>query len=92
MHGPGLLVATDNDPTGQQAAERIHWQLTARGDAPRRLDLPEGRDPADLLARRGTAALHVALRTSGSLADVLPEARLAGPPTIGAPRSSRLQS
>ena len=28
----GVLVATDNDAAGHQAAERIYWQLTARGD------------------------------------------------------------
>ncbi|MGY1683150.1 MobF family relaxase [Geodermatophilus sp. SYSU D01176] len=74
--GPGILVATDNDPAGQQAAERIYWQLTARGDDPRRLDLPEGSDPADLLHRDGATALQTAIDTSTSLADTLLDARL----------------
>jgi DNA primase catalytic core len=74
--GPGILVATDNDPAGQQAAERIFWQLTARGDDPRRLALPDGLDPADLLHRAGATALRTAVETSGSLAQHLLDARL----------------
>jgi DNA primase len=74
--GPGILVATDNDPAGQQAAERIYWQLTARGDNPRRLALPDGLDPADLLHHRGTTALQTAIDTTGSLAEGLLDARL----------------
>jgi DNA primase len=68
-------VATDNDPTGQQAAERIYWQLTARGDDPRRLALPDGLDPADLFHRDGATGLRTAIDTSGSLADTLLAAR-----------------
>lgn len=74
--GPGVLVATDNDPAGQRAAERIYWQLTTRGDGPRRLALPDGLDPADLLHRDGAAALRTAIETSASLADALLDARL----------------
>ncbi len=72
--GPGVLVATDNDPAGQQAAERIYWQLTARGDDPRRLALPDGLDPADLFHRDGATALQTAIDTSSSLADALLDA------------------
>ncbi|MGY5884164.1 MobF family relaxase [Modestobacter lacusdianchii] len=74
--GPGILVATDNDPAGRQAAERIYWQLTSRGDAPRRLALPEGLDPADLVHRDGTTGLRTAIDSSRSLADVLLDARI----------------
>ncbi|ADB73516.1 MobF family relaxase [Geodermatophilus obscurus] len=74
--GPGILVATDNDPPGRQAAERIYWQLTTRGDDPRRLALPDGLDPADLLHRDGPTALRTAVDTSSSLADSLLDARL----------------
>jgi DNA primase catalytic core len=74
--GPGILVATDNDPAGQQAAERIYWQLTTRGDDPRRLALPDGLDPADLLHRDGATALRTAIDASGSLADTLLDACL----------------
>ncbi|WP_233498799.1 MobF family relaxase [Blastococcus sp. TF02A-26] len=74
--GPGILVATDNDPAGQQAAERIYWQLTSRGDDPRRLALPEGLDPADLVHRDGATGLRRAIGSSRSLADILLDARL----------------
>jgi DNA primase catalytic core len=75
--GPGLLVATDNDPAGHRAAERIFWQLTARGDDPRRLTLPHGLDPADLLHRDGAATLRAAIETAGSLAHQLLDVRIA---------------
>ncbi len=74
--GPGILVATDNDPAGQRAAERIYWQLTARGDAPRRLALPDGLDPADLFHRDGANGLRAAINSSRSLADILLDARI----------------
>ena len=74
--GPGILVATDNDLPGQQAAERIYWQLTTRGDDPRRLALPDGLDPADLFHRDGATGLRTAIETSSSLADTLLDARL----------------
>ncbi|SOC49459.1 DNA primase, catalytic core [Blastococcus aggregatus] len=73
---PGILLATDNDAAGQRAAERIFWQLTARGDDPRRLTLPDGLDPADVLHRDGVVALRTAIETSDSLADALLDARL----------------
>jgi DNA primase catalytic core len=65
---PGVIVATDNDPAGRQAAERAFWQLTARGDTPRHLALPDGLDPAQLLHRYGATALHDALTNADSLA------------------------
>ncbi|SEK61646.1 DNA primase, catalytic core [Blastococcus sp. DSM 46786] len=73
---PGILLATDNDAAGQRAAERIFWQLTARGDDPRRLTLPDRLDPADVLHRDGVVALRTAIETSDSLADALLDARL----------------
>lgn len=76
LDGPGILVATDNDSAGQQAAERSYWQLTARGDDPRRLVLPDGLDPADLFHRDGAAALQTAISDSCNLADTLLDARL----------------
>jgi DNA primase len=79
--GPGILVATDNDSAGQQAAERIYWQLTARGDDPRRLALPDGLDPAELLHRDGATALQAAIDTSSSIARTLIAARLT--PALG---------
>ncbi|MGX5653244.1 MobF family relaxase [Geodermatophilus nigrescens] len=74
--GPGVLVATDNDAAGQRAAERIYWQLTGRGDAPRRLSLPDGLDPADLFHRDGANGLRTAIDSSRSLADILLDARV----------------
>ncbi|WP_448642935.1 MobF family relaxase [Geodermatophilus sp. URMC 63] len=73
---PGILVATDNDQPGRQAAERIYWQLTIRGDDPRQLDLPDGLDPADLAHRDGATALKTAIDTSSGLAAALLDARL----------------
>jgi DNA primase catalytic core len=83
---PGILVATDNDAAGQRAAERIFWQLTARGDDPRRLTLPDGLDPADVFHRDGVVALRTAIETSDSLADALLDARLI--PALSAPSPS----
>ncbi|MCF6506690.1 toprim domain-containing protein [Blastococcus sp. MG754426] len=76
LHGPGILVATDDDTAGQQAAERIFWQLSTRGDDPRRLALFDGLDPADLFHREGATALRRAIDASSSLADNLLDARL----------------
>lgn len=86
--GPGILVATDSDPAGHQAAERMFWQLTARDVDPRRLRLPDGLDPADLLHRDGIVALRTAIEGAGSLADYLLDVRLTpalreGDPVIG---------
>ena len=75
--GPGVLVATDNDLAGQQAAERIYGQLTALDDAPRRLALPAGQDPADLLRGHGVSALRAAIDSARPLADHLLDARIA---------------
>ena len=69
-------MATDNDAAGQRAAERIYWQLTSRGDAPRRLALPDGLDPADLVHRDGANGLRTAIDSSRSLADILLDARV----------------
>jgi DNA primase len=77
IDGAGVLVATDGDPAGQQAAERMFWQFTGHGAAPRRLDLPPGLDPADLLHRDGAPALRAAIDRAGSLADQLIHARIA---------------
>ncbi|MCF6746552.1 toprim domain-containing protein [Blastococcus sp. KM273128] len=74
--GPGVLVATDNDPAGQQAAERVFWQLTTRGDDPRWLTLPDGLDPADLFHREGPTALRTVIDAASSLADILLDARI----------------
>ncbi|TQN43715.1 DNA primase catalytic core [Blastococcus colisei] len=73
----GIIVATDADRAGQQAAQRIFWQLTARGDDPRHLAIPTGKDPAELLQTAGATALRQALAASPSLASALIDARVA---------------
>ncbi|MBA2554513.1 MAG: toprim domain-containing protein, partial [Geodermatophilaceae bacterium] len=74
---PGVVVATDADPAGDKAAERAYWQLTARGDDPRRLVMADGVDPADVLRRGGPAVLRDALTQAGSLAEQLIDRRTA---------------
>jgi DNA primase catalytic core len=74
---PGIIVATDADRAGQQAAQRIFWQLTARGHDPRHLAIPTGKDPAELLQAAGATALRQALAASPSLASTLINARVA---------------
>jgi DNA primase catalytic core len=72
-----VLVATDGDAAGRRAAERMFWQLTGRGGAPRTLALPNGLDPADVLRRDGTRALSTAIEVAGSLADRLLDDQMA---------------
>jgi DNA primase catalytic core len=74
---PGVIVATDTDPAGQQAAQRIFWQLTARGDDPRHLAVATGKDPADMLQTAGATALRQALAASPNLASTVIDARVA---------------
>ncbi|MGD9961930.1 MobF family relaxase [Nocardioides sp.] len=59
--GRDPIVATDPDLAGQVAAERGFWLLTPHGIDPGYAQLPDGLDPADLLAQRGAAALTAAL-------------------------------
>ena len=65
---PPIIVATDNDRAGQQAAHRAFWHLAARGDDPRHLLVPHGKDPAELLQHHGPAALRASLDTAPPLA------------------------
>jgi DNA primase catalytic core len=55
------IVATDSDIAGRVAAERDFWILTSYHLDPRFAQLPEGSDPADLLALHGPAALTTVL-------------------------------
>jgi DNA primase len=78
--GKNPIVATDADIAGRVAAERDFWIL-----APYRLDsrfapLPEGSDPADLLALNGPAALTIVLDQAGPLGDELINERLTSLP------------
>jgi DNA primase len=70
------IVATDADPAGRIAAERYYWMLSKYRLDPLYPRLPEGADPADLLALRGPTALTEALAAAQPLADRLLNERL----------------
>ncbi|MHA3700720.1 MobF family relaxase [Jatrophihabitans sp. YIM 134969] len=74
---PGVIVATDADRAGRQAAHRAFWQLTARGDNPRQLLMTEGTDPAELLHTQGPDTLWYDLTAAGLLADTVIADRVA---------------
>ncbi len=74
--GPGVVIGTDPDPAGRQAAARAFWQLSARGGNPGQLVLPDGIDPADLYTR-DPHALRAALAAPGVLAEQLISDRVA---------------
>jgi len=74
---PDPVVATDTDIAGQIAAERDFWILTPYRLDPVYAQLPQGSDPADLLARAGPAALVQALDDAQPLAQRLLDERLA---------------
>ncbi|WP_246080390.1 MobF family relaxase [Modestobacter altitudinis] len=74
---PGVIVATDADRAGQLAAQCIFGQLTARGDDPRHVAVPTGKDPAELLETAGPEVLRQALANSRSLASALIDSRIA---------------
>ena len=59
--GKNPIVATDADIAGRVAAERDFWLLTPYRLDPRYALLPEGTDPADLLALNGPEALTTVL-------------------------------
>jgi DNA primase catalytic core len=76
------IVATDADLAGRVAAERDFWMLSCHRLDPRYAQLPEGTDPADLLALRGPTALTEALAGAQPLAKQLIDERLKNlPPT-----------
>jgi DNA primase len=54
----------------------MFWQLTARGENPRRLVVPAGYDPAELLQHESVAALRTAIDGAGPLAHHLLDARI----------------
>lgn len=67
----GLIVATDPNTAGQNAARNDYWTLTAIGDTPRHAALPDGLDPADVLRHKGTGSLYAALDATRPLAEGL---------------------
>ena len=73
-------MATDADIAGRVAAERDFWILTAYRLDPRYALLPEGSDPADLLALNGPEALTTVLDQARKLGERLVEERLTSLP------------
>jgi DNA primase catalytic core len=78
--GTNPIVATDADIAGRVAAERDFWILTPYRLDPRYSRLPEGSDPADLLALNGPAALTIVLDQARPLGDELINERLTSLP------------
>jgi DNA primase len=78
--GKNPIVATDADIAGRVAAERDFWILTPYHLDARFAPLPEGTDPADLLALNGPAALTTVLDQARPLGDELISERLASLP------------
>jgi DNA primase catalytic core len=78
--GKNPIVATDADIAGRVAAERDFWILTPYRLDPRYALLPEGSDPADLLAPHGPAALTTVLDQARPLGERLIEERLTSLP------------
>jgi DNA primase catalytic core len=86
--GKNPIVATDADIAGRVAAERDFWILTAYRLDPRYALLPDGSDPAGLLALHGPAALTTVLDQARPLGDELINERLASLP----PDQARLEA
>ena len=69
---------------GQVAAQRDYWILTPQLLQPRYAALPDGSDPADLVATGGAPQLVDALDQARPLAEVLIDERLANLPPVEA--------
>ena len=78
--GKNPIVATDADIAGRVAAERDFWILAPYRLDPRHARLPEGSDPADLLALNGPAALTTVLDQARPLGERLIDERLTSLP------------
>ena len=78
------IVATDADLAGRVAAERDYWILSAYGHDPRHAALPDGTDPADLLASRRRGVLATLLDNARPLAHELIDERFAHLPPADA--------
>lgn len=87
QHDPRhVIVATDSDRAGQQAAHRAYYKLLAHGQSPRHLSAPTTtttttgtptvKDPAELLQTAGPAGLRAALDTAAPLAGTVIADRL----------------
>jgi DNA primase catalytic core len=85
------IVATDADLAGRIAAERDFWMLSCYRLDPLYARLPDGIDPADLLAIRGPTGLTEALAGAQPLAEQLIDERLANlPPTHAVLEAARV--
>lgn len=76
---PTPLIATDNDPAGNTAAEHAYWLLAQHRHDPRRVHLPTGSDPATHLHDHGEHALRDLLDTATPQADHMIQERLTNP-------------
>jgi DNA primase catalytic core len=74
--GQQPIVATDADTAGRAAAERDYWILAAADLDPRFARLPEGCDPADLIAKDQTTLLATTLDGAGHLGSELIDERI----------------
>ncbi len=89
--GTQPIVATDADLAGRIAAERDFWMLSCYRLDPLYARLPDGTDPADLLAVAGPTALTDALAAAQPLAEQLIDERLANlPPTHAVLEAARV--
>jgi DNA primase catalytic core len=82
--GAQPIVATDADLAGRIAAERDYWMLSCYRLDPLYARLPDGTDPADLLALAGPTALTEALAAAQPLAEQLIDERLKNLPPADA--------
>jgi DNA primase catalytic core len=74
--GQQPIVATDADAAGRAAAERDYWILAAAGLDPRFARLPDGADPADLIAKDHSTLLATTLDGAGHLGSDLIDERI----------------
>jgi DNA primase catalytic core len=89
--GAQPIVATDADLAGRMAAERDFWMLSCYRLDPLYARIPDGTDPAELLAVMGPTGLTDALAAAQPLAEQLIAERLANlPPTQAVLEATRV--
>lgn len=77
-HGE-LVLALDGDAAGREATERLASAARRRGGRALQAQLPDGHDPASLLAELGVAGLEAMIRTAREALGP----RVDRPPTLG---------
>ncbi|PKQ24865.1 MAG: transfer protein Tra [Actinobacteria bacterium HGW-Actinobacteria-5] len=75
--GRAPVVATDADLAGRVAAERDYWLLAMYNLNPTYAELPDGADPADLVATGQAETLNQAIANARPLGETLIDERLA---------------